>query len=87
MQLVSGITHLFFKKKKKKLYVRHDAPGCERYRNYSDSNTAFKEFICRNVKHGACPDGPVVKTLSFHCRGHGFDPLSGNFKKERNMRT
>ena len=24
------------------------------------------------------PDGPVVKTLSFHCRGHRFDPWFGN---------
>ena len=22
--------------------------------------------------------GPVVKTLRFHCRGHRFDPWSGN---------
>ena len=22
--------------------------------------------------------GPVVRTPSFHCRGHGFDPWSGN---------
>ena len=21
---------------------------------------------------------PVARTLSFHCRGHGFDPWSGN---------
>ena len=24
------------------------------------------------------PGGPVVKTLHFQCRGHGFDPWSGN---------
>ena len=24
------------------------------------------------------PGGPVVKILRFQCRGHGFDPLSGN---------
>ena len=24
------------------------------------------------------PGGPVVKALRFHCRGHGFDPWSGN---------
>ena len=24
------------------------------------------------------PGGPVVKTLCFQCRGHGFDPWSGN---------
>ena len=25
------------------------------------------------------PDGPVVKTPCFQCRGHGFDPWSGKF--------
>ena len=25
------------------------------------------------------PGGPVVKTLHFHCRGHRFDPWSGNY--------
>ena len=24
------------------------------------------------------PGGSVVKILSFNCRGHGFDPWSGN---------
>ena len=24
------------------------------------------------------PGGPVVRTLHFHCRGHRFDPWSGN---------
>ena len=24
------------------------------------------------------PGGPVVKNPCFHCRGHGFDPWSGN---------
>ena len=24
------------------------------------------------------PGGLVIKTLSFHCRGHGFNPWSGN---------
>ena len=29
--------------------------------------------------HQDFPGGPVVKTLCFHCRGHGFDPWSGKF--------
>ena len=24
------------------------------------------------------PGGPVIKTPRFHCRGHRFDPWSGN---------
>ena len=27
---------------------------------------------------GDFPGGPPVRTLHFHCRGHGFDPWSGN---------
>ena len=27
---------------------------------------------------GEFPGGPVVRTLHFHCRGHGFNPWSGN---------
>ena len=27
---------------------------------------------------GDIPGGPVIKTLCFHCRGHGFDPWLGN---------
>ena len=30
--------------------------------------TGFREF----------PGSPVVRTLCFHCRGHRFDPWSGN---------
>ena len=29
------------------------------------------------IKVGDFPGGPVVKTLSSHHRGHGFDPLVG----------
>ena len=31
---------------------------------------------CRT--YGDFPGGPVVGTLRFHCKGHGFDPWSGN---------
>ena len=37
------------------------------YENKENTNTG-REF----------PDGPVVKTSCFHCRGHGFDSWSGN---------
>ena len=29
------------------------------------------------------PGSPVVKTPSFHCRGHGFDPWSGELRPRR----
>ena len=42
------------------------------------------DFLCtereRNQEEGErdFPGGPVVKTPSFHCKGRGFDPWSGN---------
>ena len=36
----------------------------------------FRAF--RNAGFGDFPGGPVVKTLCFHCKGHGFDPRLGN---------
>ena len=35
-------------------------------------------FIYYKLLFRDFPGGPAVKTLSFHCRGHGFDPWSGN---------
>ena len=32
----------------------------------------------RSPGEGNGPDGPVVRTLSFHCRGPGFHPWSEN---------
>ena len=29
---------------------------------------------------GGFPGGPVVKTLHFHCRGHGSNPLVGELR-------
>ena len=31
-----------------------------------------------NCKRGDFPASPVVRTLRFHCRGHGFNPWLGN---------
>ena len=36
------------------------------------------------------PGGPVVRTLRFHCRGHGFDPWLHSMaqkKKKKKIRT
>ena len=41
-----------------------------RYRRYLDE--------CTEELHRDFPGGPVVKTLSFHCKGHGFHPRPGN---------
>ena len=36
------------------------------------------DFQVRMLSWGDFPGSPVVKTPCFHCRGHGFDPWSGN---------
>ena len=36
------------------------------------------ELNWKIFKYQDFPGRPVVKTLSFHCWGHGFDPWSGN---------
>ena len=35
--------------------------------------------------HQDFPGGSVVKTPCFHCRGHGFNPWSGNFRMLRGV--
>ena len=37
-----------------------------------------RKALSKEMEHRERPDGPVAKTLSFHCRGHGFDPWLGN---------
>ena len=40
----------------------------------SKKNNIIKTKITRKV-----PGGPAVRNLSFHCRGHRFDPWLGNY--------
>ena len=46
----------------------------------SDPCTCGVDAECadKTLATGDFPGGPVVKTLRFHCRGHGFDPWLGN---------
>ena len=49
--------------------------------NYIDVGNQRLHCEKREIKYGIegyFPDGTVVRTLHFHCRGHGFDPWSGN---------
>ena len=34
----------------------------------------------QKVKHRDFPGSPVVKTLHFQCKGHGFDPFFGELR-------
>ena len=40
--------------------------------NWSNIDKSEKSMLRRDF-----PGGPVVKTLCFQCRGHGFDPCWG----------
>ena len=39
-------------------------------------NISYKGYLLKT--YSDFPGSPVVKTLHFHCRKHGFDPWSGN---------
>jgi len=57
------------------VYLNHFArqkliQGCK-------SATIKKEGEKKKKKEGDFPAHPVVKTLCFHCRGHGFEPWWG----------
>ena len=47
---------------------------------YKGTNTEVKFTVTflKVLKNWEFPGGPVVRTPSFHCRGYGFDPWSGN---------
>ena len=40
--------------------------------------TLVRMAIIKKSTNRDFPGGPVVKTPSFQCRGHGFNPWSGN---------
>ena len=40
--------------------------------------TIEKEHKGKRIEGGDFPDGPLDKSLHFHCRGHGFDSWLGN---------
>ena len=46
----------------------------------SDTPQVLSEapLLCFQARMRDFPGGPVVKTLRFHCRGHGFYPWLGN---------
>ena len=49
-----------------------------RVRKGNESNAAEAIHVRNNESQWVFPGGPVVRALCFHCRGHGFDPWSGN---------
>ena len=38
----------------------------------------IRTVLIKTICYRDFPGGPVVKTPSFHCRGHRFDPWPGN---------
>ena len=39
---------------------------------------ASEENVLSKMYSVDFPGGPVIRAPCFHCRGHGFDPWSGN---------
>ena len=46
----------------------------ERKHEVEDQGNGKEDKTIQLKMRGTFPGGPVVKTLCFHCRGHGFDP-------------
>ena len=62
-----GVTLLFLKQTAQMSYKESNRSNWIHLKA-PNSKTFFRDF----------PGGPVVKTLHFHCRGHGFDAWLGN---------
>ena len=62
--------------------VMATSSGTERFPEWQYLEHRLKVFgSARAIKgrdEGDFPIGPMVKTLRFHCREHGFDPWLGN---------
>ena len=43
-----------------------------------EKSSFIKTFLLTRAGGTAFPGSPVVRTPSFHCQGHGFNPWSGN---------
>ena len=54
---------------------RNEQKGHWRRRNDEERK---EKRNCRIARRKDFLGGPVVKTWSFYCRGHGFDPWLGN---------
>ena len=54
--------------------------GCDQLEawenNVGDLTSIIIIFFLK--ENGDFPGGPATRTPHFHCRGHGFDPWSGN---------
>ena len=56
--------------------------GCQVYHIFTALSTClgFQGHSTNSRGNGDFPGRPVIRTLSFHCRGHGFDPWSGKLR-------
>ena len=57
---------------------RYGKSGGKGTQNCSEFKSGDRSGKKKDRECGDFPGGPVVKTLHFHCRGHGFDPWLGN---------
>ena len=59
--------------------IRRDKERSGKYKSREDTLGGSKPlYLKNNNPHWNFPCGPVVTILSFHCRGHGFNPCLGS---------
>ena len=58
--------------------LKHTQFRTEQMSNWKDNSCYSMSNELVNEKERDFPGGSVVRTLCFHCTGHGFDPCLGN---------
>ena len=59
--------------------IRRGKERSSKYKSTEDTLGGSKPLYLKNdTQHWDFPRGPVLTVLSFHCRGHGFNPCLGS---------
>ena len=69
------VSYYFYSKEK---YSKNVYFSLSSFQPFENSVFTAKEIFHLKKVKGHFPGGPLVKNLHFHCKGHDFDPWSGN---------